>query len=70
MKICMDYAELVFLHPLGCVSHVEHSGASGARNLYTLFFMVGWERYGYEKSVQGHVTLNLRFCIQWDLWVT
>jgi hypothetical protein len=35
------YAELVFLHPVLSTGHVVLSGASGARNVDTLFFILG-----------------------------
>jgi hypothetical protein len=45
-----------FLHPLGSAGHEVHFGASGARKLNALFFMLGWARCGLQKSVMGHVT--------------
>jgi hypothetical protein len=47
-----------------------HSYASGARNADALFFMLMWERYGFDKNASGHVMPNLCFRILWDLWVT
>jgi hypothetical protein len=38
------YAEHVFLHPMGYVVHVVHSGASEVRNVDALFFLLRWER--------------------------
>jgi hypothetical protein len=64
------YAELVFLHPLGSVGHIVHSGASRLRNVDALFFMLGWDWYRFEKKVLRHVTVNLCLCIGWDLQVT
>jgi hypothetical protein len=47
------YAELVFLHPVGSASHVVHSGASKVRNIDTLFFMLGWDQFGFNKNRVG-----------------
>jgi hypothetical protein len=46
-----------------------HSGASESYNVEVLFFMLGWGQYRFHKNAQGHVTLNMCFCIRWDLRV-
>jgi hypothetical protein len=46
----IHYAELVLLHPVGSAGHVGHSGASRARNMIALFFMLGWDQYGFDKK--------------------
>jgi hypothetical protein len=33
-------------------------------------FMLGWDWYGFDKNMSGHITPNLHFCIQLHLWVT
>jgi hypothetical protein len=43
------YAELVFLHPVGSAGCVVHYGASRARNNDALFFMLVWDRHGFDK---------------------
>jgi hypothetical protein len=63
------YTELMFLHPMGSVGHIVHSGASELRNINTLFFMLRWDQYRFNKSTLGHVTSNFSFCIRWDLRV-
>jgi hypothetical protein len=55
------YAELVFLHPVGSASHVVHFGTSGARNIDTLFFMLGWDWYRFHKKTR-HDTIH-RTCV-------
>jgi hypothetical protein len=40
--VWISYVELVFLHPVGFVGHVVHSGASSMQNVNALFFMLRW----------------------------
>jgi hypothetical protein len=51
------YAELMFLHLVGSAGDVVHSGASRARNVNTLFSMLGsvWCR-SHKKCIGTHPT--------------
>jgi hypothetical protein len=40
----------VFLHPEGSTGHEVHSGASGAQNVNTLFFVLGWDGYEFHNK--------------------
>jgi hypothetical protein len=35
------------------VGHIVHSGASRPRNIDALFFMLGWDWYGFDKKHAG-----------------
>jgi hypothetical protein len=60
----------VFLHPVGSADHVVHSYVYVARTIDTLFLCSSGPVVVSIKSAMGHDTLNLCFCIQWDLWDT
>jgi hypothetical protein len=49
------------LHPVRTVGLVLHSCASRARNIDTLYFLLGWYRYVFDKYHVGISYANLVF---------
>jgi hypothetical protein len=58
-----SYAELVFLHPVGSTGHIVQCGASEMQNINAVFFELDGPVADPTKSAQGHITLNMYFCI-------
>jgi hypothetical protein len=40
----------MLLHSVGAACYVVHSGASEAQNIDALFFLLGWDWYGFHKK--------------------
>jgi hypothetical protein len=40
----------VFLHPVRSTCHVVNNGVSEPHNIDALFFMLEWDRYGFNKK--------------------
>jgi hypothetical protein len=51
------------LLPVGSAGHLVHCIVSGTHNFDSLFFMVGWDWYGFHKK--RLVLSNLCFCIRY-----
>jgi hypothetical protein len=46
---------------MGFIGHVVHSGVSGPRNVDPLFFLLGWDWYGFDKKQVGRCYAELVF---------
>jgi hypothetical protein len=55
------YVELVILLPVGSAGNVVHSGVNKVQNVDALFFMLRWDRYGYDKKRAGTCYAELVF---------
>jgi hypothetical protein len=47
-----------------------HAAHCVARNVDALYFMVGWDQYGFDKKRTGTRYADLVFCNRWDLQAT
>jgi hypothetical protein len=55
---------------VGSAGQVVHSGASEAQNGETLFFMLGWDRYRFDKKRVRACYAELVFFHYWDMQAT
>jgi hypothetical protein len=60
-RVGTRYTELVVLQTVGSTGHIVDSGASGLRNVDTLFVTLGWDRYGFHKMRVGTCYAKLVF---------
>ncbi len=49
-SVLRHYSKLVFLRLVRSTDYVLHSGASEARNVDALYFMLRWDWYGFHKK--------------------
>jgi hypothetical protein len=64
------YTEYVFLHSVGSVGHIVHSGVSSLLNIDALFSMLEWERYGFHKKRVGTCYAKLVFFASGGIYVS
>jgi hypothetical protein len=61
--------KLCVLHLVGSTSDEVNSDAFGVQNVDALFFLLGWDRHGFDKKRIGARYTKLCFYIRWDLRV-
>jgi methionine aminopeptidase len=56
-RTMIRYVKLMFLHLVGSVGHIVHSGSSRAQNVDTLFFIPGWAQCkSHKKRIETRYT--------------
>jgi hypothetical protein len=53
---------------MGSMGHVIHYGGSGAQNSDTLFFLLGWDQYGFDKKRDGIDYAELVFFASYGIY--
>jgi hypothetical protein len=47
------------LHPVECADHLVHCIVSSTQHVNALFFMLGWNRFGFHKKTRRDMLCHL-----------